>query len=87
MNQSHADIFRDYYYSNKGTQFRAFEININSFQEKYDIYWGDPEVIFDEKARKNSCPLAVRIMPTRLNAPNPRIFIHEELTQEAWSCF
>lgn len=87
MNQSHADIFRDYYYTNKGRLYKSFEININSFQHSYDIYWGDPEIIFDDKTRKNSSPLAVRIMPTRMNAPNPRVFIHEELTQEHGDVF
>ncbi len=87
MNQSHAKIFRDYYYTNKGRLYKSFEININSFQHSYDIYWGDPEIIFDDKTRKISSPLAVRIMPTRMNAPNPRVFIHEELTQEHGNVF
>ena len=87
MNQSHADIFRDYYYTNKGRLYKSFDININSFQQEYDIYWGDPEIIFDDKTRKNSSPLAVKIMPTRVNAPNPRIFIHEGLTQEHGNVF
>jgi len=82
MIKTQSDRFREYYYGNKGTKYKSFEFRINNSHQEYDIYWGDPNVIFDEKTRMNGSPLAVRIMPTRLNAPNPRIFIHEKLTQE-----
>ena len=87
MNQSHADIFRDYYYTDRGKLYKSFDIKIGSFQEKYDIYWGEPEIIFDDNTRKYSFPLAVRVLPTRLHTPNPRIFVHDELTQEHRAVF
>ena len=87
MKKSHDDIFKEYYTSNKGKLFKPLELDINGYHYSYDIYWGNPEIIFDENTRKNGAPLAVKIMPTRLNAPNPRIFVHEGLTQEYGDVF
>jgi len=76
---SHKDIFKDYYLNNKGVLFRTFEININNFRRRYDIYWGDPNVILDAKALEEDFPLAVTTIPHRYHYPNPRIFLHERL--------
>ena len=75
----HKKLFKDYYFSNKGTLYKAFEININTFHYSYDIYWGDPNIIFDEKALRENFPLAITIIPHRYSYPNPRIFLHEKL--------
>lgn len=81
-NTSFSNLFKDYYYNNKGTFFRSFEININNFHSSYDIYWGDPMVIFDQKALKEEFPLAVTVIPHRNNSPNPRIFLHDKLEKK-----
>jgi hypothetical protein len=81
-NISHKDIFKDYYFNNKGILFKTFEININTFHYNYDIYWGDPNIIFDKKTLTETFPLAVTIMPHRYNYPNSRIFLHEKLGKD-----
>jgi hypothetical protein len=78
-NATYKDLFKDYYFKNKGTLFKSFEISINNFHYSYDIYWGDPNIIFDEITLKNTFPLAVTIIPHRYNYPNSRIFLHEKL--------
>jgi hypothetical protein len=78
-NTSYHDLFSDYYFNNKGTLYKSFEISINNFHGSYDIYWGDPNVIFDKRSLKEKFPLAVTTIPHRYNYPNPRIFLHEKL--------
>ncbi len=81
-NTSYNDLFKDYYFNNKGIVFKSFEININNFHSRYDIYWGDPNIIFDERTLIKTFPLAVTTIPHRYNYPNPRIFLHEKLEKK-----
>jgi hypothetical protein len=81
-NISHKDLFKDYYLNNKGKLFKSFEISINKFHYSYDIYWGDPDIIFNKEVSIESFPLAVAIMPHRYNYPNSRIFLHDKLEKK-----
>ena len=81
-NTSHKDLLKDYYFNNKGTLFKSFEININNVHYSYDIYWGDPNIIFDKIALRETFPLAVNYIPQRKNYPNSRIFLHEKLEKK-----
>ena len=81
-NTYHNDLFKDYYFNNKGTLFKSFEININNFHSSYDIYWCDPSIIFDERTLIETFPLAVTTISHRYNYPNPRIFLHEKLERK-----
>lgn len=81
-NSSQKDLFKDYYFNNKGTIYKSFEIKINSFNYNYDIYWGDPNIIFDKKNLRETFPLAVTTIPHRNNYPNPRIYLHEKLEKK-----
>lgn len=74
--------FKNYYFSNMGKLYKAFEINVNNHNFHYDIYWGDPDIIFDVRDSADMHPLAVTIIPQRKNYPNSRIFIHEKLGLE-----
>ena len=86
-NTSWNDLFKDYYFNNKGTFLKSFEIEINSFHVSYDIYWGDPIVIFDKKTLKESFPLAVTVIPQRNIVQNPRIFLHEKVEEKYGKSF
>lgn len=79
---SHQDLFRAYYSCNKGTLFRHFEIAIGDFHYRYDIYWGDPSVIFDSVALETKFPLAVTTIPQRAHYPDTRIYLHEGLQRK-----
>jgi len=72
-------IFKDYYFSNKGILYKTFETNINKCHYIYDIYWGEPEIIFEGGNGKNNYSLAVSIIPQRKNYPNSRIYLHKKL--------
>jgi hypothetical protein len=88
LNESHHnDLFKDYYFNNKGILFKSFELNINNINNSYDIYWGDPNIIFDRKTLISTFPLAVTIIPKRLNYPNPRIFLHDKLDKNIINVF
>ena len=82
MDNERKELFRDYYLNNKGILFKSFQINIRNFRYRYDIYWGDPSVIFDAKALAEDFPLAVTTISHRYHDPNPRIFLHEKLDQK-----
>ncbi len=86
-NTYHNDLFKDYYFNNKGTLFKSFEMNINNFHSSYDIYWGDPNIIFDERTLIETFSLAVTIISNRYNYPNPRIFLHEKLEKKNKNVF
>jgi len=73
------EIFRDYYLNDLGKKYKSFEISINGFHYNYDIYWGDPAIIFDSKTMNTLLPLAVTTISHRENYPNPRIFLHDKL--------
>jgi Zn-dependent protease with chaperone function len=73
------ELFKDYYLSNRGKKYKSFSIAINRYHYKYDIYWGDPNIIFDKATINVLLPLAVTVIPHRFNYPNPRIFLHEKL--------
>jgi hypothetical protein len=79
---SHQDLFRAYYFGNKGTLFRHFEIAIGDFHYRYDIYWGDPSIIFDPGALEEKFPLAVTTIPQRAHYPDTRIYLHERLERK-----
>ncbi len=81
-NNSHNDLFKDYYFNNKGILFKSFEINISKFHSRYDIYWGDPNIIFDVRTLTKTFPLAVTTIPHRYNYPKSRIFLHEKLRRK-----
>lgn len=72
-------LFTDYYLNNKGTFFKSFKIIIGSYQYNYDIYWGDPNIIFEKRDLRRTCPLAISIIPHRYGYPNSRIFLYEKL--------
>ncbi len=86
-NTSYNDLFKEYYSTNKGIIFKSFEININSSHYSYDIYWGDPNIIFDEKILEKTFPLAVTTIPHRYNYPRPRIYLHEKLEKKYTNVF
>jgi hypothetical protein len=79
---SHQDLFKTYYSCNKGTLFRHFEIAIGDFHYRYDIYWGDPSVIFDLVALEKKFPLAVTTIPQIAHYPDTRIYLHERLERK-----
>jgi len=81
------DLFRDYYFNNKGTLYKSFDININNFHHSYDIYWGNPDIIFNNDGYTIYHPLAVTQIPQRKNYPNPRIFLHEKFDKKNTSVF
>ena len=73
-------IFKDYYFNNKGLFYKTFETNINKCHYTYDIYWGDPKIIFGSgNGTGNNYSLAVSIIPQRKDYPNSRIYLHEKL--------
>jgi hypothetical protein len=76
------DLFRDYYFNNKGTLYKSFDININNFHHSYDIYWGNPDIIFNNDGYTIYHPLAVTQIPQRKNYPNQRIFLHEKFDKK-----
>lgn len=81
-NTSRNDLFRDYYVNNKGKLCKSFVIKINNSHMSYDIYWGDPNLIFDKKTLKESYLLAVTVIPNRNSSQNPRMFLHEKIEQK-----
>jgi len=70
---------KDYYINNKGVFYKTFELKINDFCKSFDIYWGDPDIVFNKKTLSETFPLAVACMPQRNYYPVPRIFLHNEL--------
>lgn len=86
-NTFYNNLFKDYYFNNKGIFFKTFEININNINNRYEIYWGDPDIIFDRISLKEKYPLALTIIPRKKNAPHPRIFLHEKLEKKFTNSF
>lgn len=84
---THEAAFRDYYLSNKGRLFRSFEIRIGDHRYHYDIYWGDPNIVFSPQVRKDTFPLAVTTIPRRMGYPDPRIFLHDMLNEKHGAVF
>jgi len=79
-------LFNDYYINNNGTLYKEFEININNSRKIFDIYWGDPNIIFD----KNEClpyPLAFIKFPKYVHEPNTRIYLHEKIDKKYTTAF
>ena len=79
--------FKDYYKNNQGIFYKKFSTDINNIHYDYDIYWGEPEIIFDQYTLLHTFPLAVSIIPQFKNWPNSRIYLHEKLTQENKNIF
>jgi hypothetical protein len=52
----------------------------------FDIYWADPRSIFKEEII-DRLPLASTVFPNGNNIPNPRIYLHTNLTIEYKSVF
>jgi predicted SprT family Zn-dependent metalloprotease len=71
-------LFNDYYKNNNGKLFKIFKININNNPLIFDIYWGDPDIIFD-KLTLVPYPLAFIKFPKWKNDPNTRIYLHEKV--------
>jgi len=69
----------EYQRSNSGKLMLAFNIVLGSQIYQYDIFWGDPSIIFDQETRFNSSPLAVTLIPHRHGLPATRVFLHEGL--------
>jgi hypothetical protein len=86
-NTSHEDLFREYYHGNSGRLYKSFQLEIGNHKYKYDIYWGDPKVIFDSRSIADKYPLAVTAIPHRYPSPNPRVFLHEELEEKYGNAF
>ena len=70
----------DYQRNNSGRFYHSFQIVIGQHHYEYDIYWGDPTVIFDQMTLVNTSPLAVTLMPHRVGLPDTRIYLHEDLS-------
>jgi len=79
---SYNEIFKEYYFNNKGIIYKSFAIKINDYQYNYDIYWGDPNIIFDKETQIENLPLAVTIIPHRKYYPNARIYLHKEIEEK-----
>jgi len=78
-NTGHKALFRDYYTKNMGEFYKSFQISINDYRYNYDIYWGEPDAIFDARDIKEKLPLAVTIISRRKSDPNNRIYLHKEI--------
>lgn len=76
------DLFKEYFFQNKGQFYKSFKIIIRNHQYNYDIYWGDPKIIFLQKSLSKKYPLAVTVIPHRNNYPKPRIFLHKDIKIE-----
>lgn len=81
-----SELFREYYRTNMGQLYKHLEFCINGRVFKYDIYWGDPAIIFDSSAIRNHS-LAVAVTPKWAHDPDPRIFLHEKLTTRFRNAF
>jgi len=74
----YSTLFKEYYLNNKGKLFKHFEIIINKSEKPFDIYWGDPDIIF-EKSLDVPYPLAFIKFPQWAHEPNTRIYLHEKI--------
>jgi len=74
----HATSFKDCYRNNKGTLYRHYEITVNNSIKPFDVYLGDPDIIF-RKSIDNPYPLAFIKFPKWANEPDTRIYLHEKI--------
>ena len=75
-------LFNDYYKNNNGILYKTFEINIKNTQKTIDIYWGDPNIIFDNHTYLSCSPLAFIKFPRYKNDPDTRIYLHEKVDKK-----
>jgi len=71
-------IFNDYYLNNKGILFKQYNIEINKTFKLFDVYWGDPNIIFS-KSSDVPYPLAFIKFPKWAHEPETRIYLHEKI--------
>ena len=77
---------REYHELDKGVSYKAFGLSVGNRYFNYDIYWGDPEVLFDKEIIR-MLPLATVAFPARRSNSCPRIYLHEKLTLEHKDAF
>jgi hypothetical protein len=78
--------FEDYYKNNKGIFYKTFEITINNISTVFDAYWGNPNIIFDNRLLQYH-PLATKIFPKWQTDPEIRIYIHEGVEKNYTNAF
>ena len=59
--------------------YKTVTLEINDWKRSYTVYWGEPEDIFNEKDIERIHPLAITIIPKRLNLPDTHISLHNRL--------
>jgi len=74
----HGKSFNEYYMNNKGIFYKHYDININNTKKSFDIYWGDPDIIFG-KSLNVPYPLAFIKFPKWAHEPDTRIYLHEKI--------
>jgi len=74
----HTSLFKDYYKGNKGTFYRHYEITVNNKSRPFDVYFGDPDIIFG-KSIDSPYPLAFIKFPKWASEPDTRIYLHEKM--------
>ena len=70
--------FEEYYKNSKGTFYKQYEIIVNNTKKFFDIYWGDPNIIFG-KSIDVPYPLAFIKFPQWASEPDTRIYLHDKI--------
>ena len=70
--------FYEYYKNNGGILFKKYEIYINNTTSIFDVYWGDPNIIFNQFSNE-PYPLAFIKFPKWKHEPNTRIYLHKNI--------
>jgi hypothetical protein len=83
---SNKESFKEYYKNNRGIFYKKFEERINNENIIFDIYWGDPNIIFDKQIL-GLYPMAFIKFPRWKNDPNTRIYLHEKLEKKNAKAF
>ena len=78
--------FKEYYRNNNGICYKQYEIIVNNSKKSFDIYWGDPNIIF-KKSFDIPYPLAFIKFPQWASEPDTRIYLHENIENKNNTAF
>jgi len=78
---------KTYLINNEGDLYKSIAIIINNMKYNYNIYWGDPKIIFDEKVIKKELPLAITIISHIKSIPKSCIYLHKQFDEKYKSIF
>ena len=70
--------FNNYHKNNEGMLYRHYDIAINNTSRPFDVYWGNPDIIFG-KSLEVPYPLAFIQFPKWASEPDTRIYLHEKI--------